>query len=117
MKFRFALLVAALALALSISAFAYSEEPAQDAAATEVAAFDELPESNLWDVPGTSWQDGDDDRMQRVAAGESSDPHVRVLDRLAVDRLHLHSLASRLWPNLLGEIGIYRVSGPSQTAA
>ena len=33
MKFRFALLVAALALALSISAFAYSEEPAQDAAA------------------------------------------------------------------------------------
>ena len=33
MKFRFALLVAALALALSISAFAYSEEPTQDAAA------------------------------------------------------------------------------------
>ena len=33
MKFRFALLVAALALALSISAFAYSEEPAQDTAA------------------------------------------------------------------------------------
>ena len=38
---------------------------------------------------------------------------VRVLDRLAVDRLHRHTLASRLWPNLLGEIGIYRVSGPS----
>lgn len=33
MKFRFALPVAALALALSISAFAYSEEPAQDTAA------------------------------------------------------------------------------------
>lgn len=33
MKFRFALLVAALALALSISAFAYSEKPAQDTAA------------------------------------------------------------------------------------
>ena len=33
MKFRFALLVAALALALSISAFAYSDEPAQDIAA------------------------------------------------------------------------------------
>lgn len=28
-------------------------------------------------------------------------------------RLHRHTLASRLWPNLLGEIGIYRVSGPS----
>ncbi|MCL7462177.1 methionine biosynthesis protein MetW [Pseudomonas sp. NW5] len=35
---------------------------------------------------------------------------LRVLDRLAVDRDHrLHSL-TRLWPNLLGEIGIYRVT-------
>ena len=59
--------------------------PAQDAAATETAAFDELPESSLWDVPGAGWQDGDDDRMQRVAAGESTDPHVRVLDRLALE--------------------------------
>ncbi|MCZ0445861.1 methionine biosynthesis protein MetW, partial [Escherichia coli] len=40
------------------------------------------------------------------------DLRVRVLDRLAVDRLHRHNLPSRLWPNLLGEIGIYRVSGP-----
>ena len=38
---------------------------------------------------------------------------VRVQDRLAVDREHRHSLGSRLWPNLLGEIGIYRVCGPS----
>ncbi|WP_017938547.1 methionine biosynthesis protein MetW [Zestomonas thermotolerans] len=37
---------------------------------------------------------------------------VRVLDRLAVDQQHRDGLASRLWPNLLGEIGIYRVSGP-----
>ena len=35
---------------------------------------------------------------------------VRVLQRLAVDREHRHGLASRLWPNLLGEIGIYHVS-------
>lgn len=59
--------------------------PAQDVAALETAAFDELPESSLWDVPGASWQDGDEDRMQRVEAGESSDPHVRVLDRLALE--------------------------------
>ena len=38
---------------------------------------------------------------------------VRVLDRLAVDRLHRHHWASRIWPNLFGEIGIYRVSGPN----
>ena len=40
---------------------------------------------------------------------------IRVLDRLAVDHQHRNSLGSRLWPNLLGEIGIYRVSGPQLT--
>ena len=59
--------------------------PPQDVATLETAAFDELPESNLWDLPGAGWQDGDEDRMQRVEAGESSDPHVRVLDRLALE--------------------------------
>ncbi|KTS72480.1 methionine biosynthesis protein MetW [Pseudomonas oryzihabitans] len=37
---------------------------------------------------------------------------AQVLDRLAVDRQHRHGWASKLWPNLLGEIGIYRVSAP-----
>jgi hypothetical protein len=37
-----------------------------------------------------------------------------VLDHLAVDHLHRDSLGSRIWPNLLGEIGIYRVSGPAR---
>lgn len=36
---------------------------------------------------------------------------ARVETRLAVDHAHQHNLGSRLWPNLLGEIGIYRVSG------
>jgi len=35
---------------------------------------------------------------------------AKVIDRLAVDRLHRNGWAGRLWPNLLGEIGIYRVS-------
>lgn len=34
---------------------------------------------------------------------------MRVLDRLAVDGLHRHHFGNRLWPNMLGEIGIYRV--------
>ncbi len=59
--------------------------PAQDTAAVETAAFDELPEPSLWDVSSAGWNDGDDDRMQRIAAGESSDPHVRVLSRLALE--------------------------------
>ena len=41
------------------------------------------------------------------------DQNARVEERLAVDHEHRHNLGSRLWPNLLGEIGIYRVSGPS----
>ncbi|MFC3608295.1 methionine biosynthesis protein MetW [Stutzerimonas tarimensis] len=36
---------------------------------------------------------------------------IEVKDRLAVDRKHRHGWASRLWPNLLGEIGIYRIAG------
>jgi hypothetical protein len=36
---------------------------------------------------------------------------MTVLDRLAVDRQHRHHFGNRIWPNLLGEIGIYRVTG------
>ncbi|MCQ4348638.1 methionine biosynthesis protein MetW [Pseudomonas stutzeri] len=35
---------------------------------------------------------------------------LRVLDRLAVDRAHRLRALARRWPNLLGEIGIYRVT-------
>lgn len=38
---------------------------------------------------------------------------AKVIDRLAVDQQHRHGWASKLWPNLLGEIGIYRVSSPT----
>lgn len=51
----------------------------------EVAAYDELPETSMWDVAGAGWHDGDDDRLQRVAAGESSDPQLRALQRLALE--------------------------------
>ena len=36
---------------------------------------------------------------------------ARIEERLAVDRTHRHTLGSKVWPNLLGEIGIYRISG------
>ena len=60
-------------------------DTAEAVTAQDVAAFDELPESTMWDVAGAGWQDGDDDRMQRVAAGESTDPQLRVLQRLAME--------------------------------
>ncbi|MFO7338545.1 MAG: RNA polymerase factor sigma-54 [Lysobacteraceae bacterium] len=55
------------------------------AAALETAAFDELPEPSMWDVAGASWNEADDDPMQRVAEPASSDPFVRVLQRLALE--------------------------------
>lgn len=36
--------------------------------------------------------------------------NIEVRERLAVDHDHRHGWASRLWPNLLGEIGIYRMA-------
>jgi len=55
------------------------------AAALETAAFDELPEPSMWDVPGAGWNEGEDDRLQRIAEPASSDPCVRVLQRLALE--------------------------------
>lgn len=57
----------------------------QASAALDTAAFDELPESSLWDLPTASWHDGDDDRMQRIEAGESTDPQWRALSALALE--------------------------------
>lgn len=63
--------------------------PGQDADAQapslETAAFDELPESSMWDVAGAGWNDADDDRMQRIAEQGSSDPCVRILQQLALE--------------------------------
>jgi len=62
-----------------------AEAGSAEDAATDAAAFDELPESGMWDIPGASWQDGDEDRMARIAAGQSSDPHLRILQGLALE--------------------------------
>ncbi len=51
--------------------------------------------------------------FERLCQGRGA----RVLERLAVDREHKHGWGSRLWPNLLGEIGIYRVTGPNRRPA
>ncbi|MCD9087150.1 RNA polymerase factor sigma-54 [Stenotrophomonas sp. SY1] len=61
------------------------DDAGADAAQTDAAAFDELPEPSMWDTPGASWSAGDEDRMARIAAGESTDPQLRVLNALALD--------------------------------
>jgi RNA polymerase sigma-54 factor len=60
-------------------------DASDDTTTVDVAAFDELPESAMWDVAGASWNDGDDDRLQRIAADESSDPQLRALQRLSLE--------------------------------
>ncbi|MGN6222490.1 RNA polymerase factor sigma-54 [Pseudoxanthomonas sp.] len=62
------------------------EERADVASASlETAAFDELPESSMWDVHGGGWQDGDEDRLQRLEDGGTTDPQLRALQALALE--------------------------------
>ncbi|KLJ02742.1 RNA polymerase factor sigma-54 [Luteimonas sp. FCS-9] len=61
-----------------------SPVPDRTDGAVEVAAFDELPEAAMWDVRGASWS-GEDEGLQRIAAADSSDPHWRILQRLALE--------------------------------
>lgn len=53
--------------------------------ALETAAFDELPESSMWDVAGAGWRDGENDRMAHLVASESTDPHLRILAAAALE--------------------------------
>ena len=62
-----------------------SPVPERADAATDVASFDELPESSMWDVRGAAWSGDDEDGLQRIAGEESSDPHLRILQRLAME--------------------------------
>lgn len=88
-------------------------DPSQavDAPLLEVAAFDELPESTMWEVHGSSWE-GDEDRMQRVAAGQSTDPHVRVLRALALDLDEQALAVAAFWLEHTDEAGY--LSAPLQ---
>lgn len=36
--------------------------------------------------------------------------HIEILDRLVVDQTHRSSRITAIWPNLLGEVAIYRVT-------
>lgn len=85
--------------------------PAVDAPLLEVAAFDELPESTMWEVHGSSWE-GDQDRMQRVAAGQSTDPHVRVLRALSLDLDEQALAVAAFWLEHTDEAGY--LSAPLQ---
>ncbi|MGY0633004.1 RNA polymerase factor sigma-54 [Luteimonas sp. A478] len=63
----------------------------------EAAAFDELPEPAMWDVPGSGWQGAPDDGMHRIAARESSDPQLRILQRMALELPARDHLIAAFW--------------------
>ncbi|ASR44406.1 RNA polymerase sigma-54 factor [Xanthomonas citri pv. mangiferaeindicae] len=81
----------------------------------EVAAFDELPESTMWDVRTASWS-GDDDGLQRIAATESSDPHWRILQRLALELPDAQLAIAAFWLAHCDESG-YLLEPPDALAA
>ena len=51
----------------------------------DTAAFDELPESQIWDVAQASWNDGDGDRMANIASQGSTDAGWQLLQELALE--------------------------------
>jgi len=59
-----------------------AEEAVPEAAAVEVAAWDELPEPAF--LSGGATGGGDEDATLRIADGESSDPRLRLLRELAL---------------------------------
>ena len=63
-----------------------------EAAAVEAAAWDELPDP-MFLSGGAALGDGDDDRMARIQAGESSDWRVRLLALLESGRWSARDLA------------------------
>jgi RNA polymerase sigma-54 factor len=88
---------------------------AGDEAQIETAAFDELPESTMWDVPASSWNGVDDDHMARIAAGESTDPQLRILKTLALELDEADLIVARYWLEQCDEAGYLQGSLPALT--
>jgi RNA polymerase sigma-54 factor len=65
---------------------------AADIAASESASWDELPEP-MFLSGGGALGDGDEDRMARIQAGESTDPRQRLLALLQVQRWSARDLS------------------------
>jgi RNA polymerase sigma-54 factor len=92
------------------------EEAGAETAALEAAAFDELPESSLWDLPGPSFGEADSDRMQRIEAGESTDPQVRALSRLALELGEADLALAAFWLDHTDDAG-YLMQDPASLAS
>ncbi len=88
---------------------------ASDEAQIETAAFDELPESTMWDTPAASWNGADDDHMARIAAGESTDPQLRILNTLALELDEADLIVARYWLEQCDDAGYLQGALPALT--
>jgi len=60
-------------------------DAAEQIAQLETAAFDELPEGVFWDTASFACNSFDEEATARLAAPQSTDPHVRILHDLALE--------------------------------
>lgn len=88
-----------------------SEDPQLD-----MAAFDELPESQMWDIPAASWSEGDTDRMANIAAGASSDPGWQLLQGLSLELKGQDLAIAAFWLQHIDEAGYLDDSLPALQA-
>ena len=88
-----------------------SEDPQLD-----MAAFDELPESQMWDIPAASWSEGDTDRMANIAAGASSDPGWQLLQGLSLELKGQALAIAAFWLQHIDEAGYLDDSLPALQA-
>ena len=71
----------------------------------DTAAFDELPESQMWDVPAASWNDGELDRMANIAASGSTDPGWQLLQQLALELAPAQLAIAAFWLQHIDDAG------------
>ena len=88
-----------------------SEDPQLD-----TAAFDELPESQMWDIPAASWSEGDTDRMANIAAGASTDPGWQLLQGLSLELKGQDLAIAAFWLQHIDEAGYLDDSLPALQA-
>lgn len=81
-------------------------EAASDEAALEAAAWDELPEPAFLAGTGGGATLGDDDATARIAAGESSDYRVRLLDALALSWKPADLAVAAFWLDHTSDFGL-----------
>lgn len=74
--------------------------------AVETASWDELPEAAFLSGPGSGTPDGELDATARIAAGESTDPRVRLLERLALHWAPEDLRMAAWWLDRCSDVGL-----------